>query len=67
MGYIDVEAAKAEAIKLLKEKEDLYERLSIVRSDLRNAVTTKSVTPEQRQWINDTFPVVTRNRSPKTK
>lgn len=65
--YIDVDAAIKEAKQVLADKEKVYNRLTIVRSDLRNAVKVGGITPEQRKWINEQFPVVTRQRNAKDK
>lgn len=56
-GYIDVPKAMEMAKKIVAEKEEVYERLDIVRADLRNAVKLKETTPEQTAWIEENFPV----------
>jgi hypothetical protein len=54
--YIDVKAARKVAEELLAAKESLYERIEVVRSDLRNAVKMGGVSIEDSEWITETFP-----------
>lgn len=65
-SYINVSAAKAEAEKLLTEKDDLQKKIAIVRTDLRNAVTMNGATAEEKAWISKTFPEVKRSRKGKS-
>lgn len=64
-GYIDVDAAIAEAKRLLSQHKEAQEKVAIVRTDLRNAVSLGQANAEQRKYITETFPVRTR-KSKKT-
>lgn len=64
MGYIDVDAAIREAKKLQGEKDSVLQRLSIIRTDLRNAVTMKAANAEQTKWIEEQFPLRERTTDP---
>ena len=61
-GYINVEAALAEAKKLLAAKTKVMEEIDIVRTDLRNAVKRKEANAEQAKWIGEQFPLQERKR-----
>lgn len=64
-GYIDIDAAIKLAKSIITEKYEVLERLDIVRTDLRNAVRLNQGTPEQREWIEGTFPIRKRKREGK--
>lgn len=66
-GYIDVDAAIKVAQAALKRKGEVLKEIDVVRSDLRHADEMGSVTPEQRRWIKEQFPIRERNRNPKNK
>lgn len=63
-AYIDVKAAIQEAEAILKEKGKIMDKLAIVRSDLRNAITMGVANPEQTKWIEEQFPVRERTTDP---
>lgn len=64
-GYMDVGKAIETAQALVKEKRKLLASIDTVRSDLRHAVTRKETTAEQTKWIEETFPLRERKRTPK--
>lgn len=67
-SYIDVSAAITEAEEALAAKEDVLERINMVRADLRHALKLKGgMTDEQRKWIEETFPERTRTLDPAVK
>lgn len=63
-AYIDVQAAITAAKTALKEKDEVMERVSIIRTDLRNSITMKVATPEQVKWIEEHFPMRERETDP---
>jgi hypothetical protein len=64
-GYMDVDKAIEAAKKALAQKRAVMKIIDTVRSDLRNALERKEVTPEQAKWIGETFPIRTRERGGK--
>lgn len=63
-SYINVDTAISEAKRLQREKAKILEQLAIVRTDLRNAVTTKATSAEQTKWIEEQFPIRERETDP---
>lgn len=55
-GYIDVKAAIEVGKQALREKAAVYEKIEIVRADLRNAVKLGGVSAEDKAWIEKNFP-----------
>jgi uncharacterized protein (UPF0303 family) len=64
-GYIDIPAAIKQAEQLLKEKEELFAKIEIIRTDLRHAVVMGGATEDQKKWVAEKFPTVKRTRKPK--
>lgn len=56
-SYIDVAAAIKAAESAIKDKYAALAKVDIIRTDLRNAVALGVTTPEQKQWIEATFPI----------
>lgn len=63
--YIDVDAAITAAKQALDEKNRAMEKVAIIRTDLRNAVTMGGTSKEQTEWIEGTFPIRERKRNGK--
>lgn len=61
-SYIDIDAAIKLSRALQDRKKAVTEQIDIVRSDLRNAVKLGGVTPEQRQYVEETYPLRERVR-----
>lgn len=64
-SYIDVDKAIEVGKQVLAEKRNLLDRIDIVRTDLRHAVTMGSATAEQKQWVAENFPLRARRARPK--
>ena len=65
--YIDVNAAIEAAKQALAEKQSAMDKVAIIRTDLRNAVTLGATTPEQTKWIEEQFPLRERETDPAAK
>ena len=65
-SYINVEAAIAAAKVALAEKRRAMEKVAIVRTDLRNAVTMGAASKGQADWIEGQFPIRERKRKGST-
>lgn len=66
-SYIDIDAAIKVSKELQDRKSAVMEQIDIVRSDLRNAVKLGGGTPEQKQYVEETYPLRERMRRGKGK